>query len=140
MRSKVRSTVVAVVLSGLVAVGCSDDDGGDGGTGDSGASGDAEAADGSFCDVAQAVSDGIATAGGPGDVAEIVEQMRSLDVPDEISDDWDAIADVFGAVTESEGQPPEEVPSVDVDQQRAMEASEAVNAYVEEECDFSFGG
>lgn len=134
MRSKLGWTVAAVVLAGTVAGGCSgDDDGGGGGA-------ESEAAGGSFCDGAQEVSDLIASAAGIDDVTQVVEQMESLDVPAEISEDWQAISEVFGAVIQAGDQPADQVPSLDVDQARAVEASEAINTYVQEECDFSFGG
>jgi hypothetical protein len=131
MHCKLGSLAALALVGGLVAVGCSgdDDDGGGG-----------EAVGGSFCDGAEEVSEMISSAAGTDDVQEIVDRMGELEAPEEIREDWQAIAEVFGAVVgaseESEGQ----VPGLEVDQARAVEASEAVNAYVQDQCDFSFGG
>jgi hypothetical protein len=137
MHSMVKSLAAAMILGGVVVAGCSGDD--DGGGGGGGGADDGQAAPSGFCEGAQEVSDLIAEAAGAQDVAAIVGQMEQIDPPEDISDDWETMVDIFNTVAQAGTETSGEIPDAPVDQEQAVAASDNVNSYIQDECGFGFG-
>jgi hypothetical protein len=102
----------------LALAACGDDDGGGGG----GASGD-------FCQQAEALDQRLDDTETGDDIQDVVDELRRLDPPAAIEDDWNELLSAF------ENFDPDDPSSLEnLDDERFDEASTNVDEYMQEEC------
>jgi hypothetical protein len=140
MRHILRGLPIAALLV-LAAAGCSDSDAGgpDQAAGDTDAPEESEPTEATaeaFCADIEALNEQFAD-DTSGDVTAVIDAMDSLDAPEEIADDLQAMIDGARAQSEVDAEDAEAVAELQEELAAAGEAQERVNAFVEENCDFA---
>jgi hypothetical protein len=127
----VRKMTIALVCTGaLLLAACGDDDGDD-----------VDAADSEFCQQFRGVQEGFDEDEQDFDEAmdqleEALNELRTLDPPSEIADEWETYLDGLEAFTEFDPTDPEaaEAAQQDLDQEELQDAMQTVDTYLRDEC------
>lgn len=137
MRHILRGLSVAALLL-LAAAGCSDSDAGgpEQAADDTEATGTPEVTAEAFCADVEALNEQFANDPGA-EVADAIEAMDSLDAPEEIADDLQAMVDGARAQNEVDPEDAEAVAEIEDEVAAAGEADQRVSAFIAENCDFA---
>jgi hypothetical protein len=131
-----RRTLIGLAAAGLLAVtGCSDSENEDGGA----AASDGGSA-GEFCDGFEALNDRFAEdPAAASDPVQVLDELESLDPPDEIADAYQKVIDVSRQSSEVDIEDPEAVEEVQQLGEEAADAEEDVAAFLQDECGIDLG-
>jgi hypothetical protein len=131
-----RRTLIGLVAAGLLAVtGCSDSENEDGGDAASGGGSASE-----FCDGFEALNDRFAEdPEAASDAGQVLDDLESLDPPDEIADSYEKVIDVSRRSSEVDFEDPEAVEEMQQLGEEAAEAEEEVAAFLQDECGIDIG-
>ena len=130
-----RRTLIGLAAAGLlVATGCSDSDSGGGDDSTGGDSGDS-AAEG-FCTDFQELDDRFSEdPEAAADMEQVLGALESLDLPEDISEDFDLVVEVARQSADVDPEDPEAMAELESLSEEAGEAEQRVSEFIDQECE-----